>query len=261
MDPGTLVGVVLALAAIFGSMVMEGGNPAAIIAPPAMILVLVGTMGVALASGLLKDFKTIPSLLKTALLAKPHEADDTIKQVVKFAETARREGLLALEEAARSIEDPFLKKGIEMAVDGTDPEELREILESDVAAMRSRHKAGAKFFTDMGAYAPTLGIIGTVLGLVHVLENLSDPSKLGHLIAGAFIATLWGVMSANVIWLPIGSKLKRVSEIEVHHRELVLEGIMSIQAGANPRVIEQKLLAYVPPKARAAMAENKGKAA
>lgn len=261
MDPGTVIGVVLALCAIFGSMVMEGGNPAAIISPPAMLLVIVGTLGVALASGLLKDFKTLPNLLKTALLAKPHEPDDTIKQVVKFAETARREGLLALEEAARGIEDPFLKKGIEMAVDGTDPEELREILESDVAAMKARHKAGSKFFTDMGAYAPTLGIIGTVLGLVHVLENLSDPSKLGHLIAGAFIATLWGVMSANVVWLPIGSKLKRVSEIEVHHRELVLEGIMSIQAGANPRVIEQKLLAYVPPKARAAMTGTKDKAA
>lgn len=261
MDPGTLVGITLAFVAVLGSMVMEGGNPAAMIAPPAILLVFLGSGGVALASGLLKDAKSLPALLKTALLAKPHETDETIKQVVAFAETARREGLLALEEASRTIEDPFLKKGIEMAVDGTDPEELREILESDVAAMKARHKAGAKFFTDMGAYAPTLGIIGTVLGLVHVLENLADPSKLGPLISGAFIATLWGVMSANLIWLPIGSKLKRVSEIEVHHRELLLEGITSIQAGANPRVIEQKLLAYIAPKARAALAESKERAA
>ena len=261
MDPGTIAGIAAAFVAVLGSMIMEGGNPAAMLAPPAILLVFVGSGGVALASGLLKDATTIPALLKTALLAKPHEADETIKQVVQFAETARREGLLALEEAARSIEDPFLKKGIELAVDGTDPEELREILESDVMAMKARHKAGAKFFTDMGAYAPTLGIIGTVLGLVHVLENLSEPEKLGHLIAGAFLATLWGVMSANLMWLPIGSKLKRVSEIEVHHRELLMEGIISIQAGANPRVIEQKLLAFIPPKARNALAEGKGKAA
>lgn len=261
MDPGTVIGIFLALSAVFGSMIMEGGNPAVIAAPPAMLLVLVGSAGVAMASGLLKDAKTVPSLLKTALLATPHETDETIKQVVAFAETARREGLLALEEASRSIEDPFLKKGIELAVDGTDPEELRDILESDITAMKARHKAGAKFFTDMGAYSPTLGIIGTVLGLVHVLENLADPSKLGHLIAGAFIATLWGVMSANLIFLPIGSKLKRVSEVEVHHRQLLLEGITSIQAGANPRVIEQKLLSYIAPKARAALAEDKDKAA
>lgn len=261
MDPGTIAGIVAAFVAVLGSMVMEGGNPAAMLAPPAILLVFVGSGGVALASGLLKDATSIPALLKTALLAKPHEADETIKQVVKFAETARREGLLALEEASRTIEDPFLKKGIELAVDGTDPEELREILEADVMAMKARHKAGAKFFTDMGAYAPTLGIIGTVLGLVHVLENLSEPEKLGHLIAGAFLATLWGVMSANLMWLPIGSKLKRVSEIEVHHRELLMEGIISIQAGANPRVIEQKLLSFIPPKARTAMAEDKGKAA
>lgn len=261
MDPGTIAGIVAAFVAVLGSMVMEGGNPASMIAPPAILLVIVGSAGVALASGLLKDATSIPALLKTALLAKPHEADETIKQVVKFAETARREGLLALEEASRTIEDPFLKKGIELAVDGTDPEELREILEADVMAMKARHKAGAKFFTDMGAYAPTLGIIGTVLGLVHVLENLSEPEKLGHLIAGAFLATLWGVMSANLMWLPIGSKLKRVSEIEVHHRELLMEGIISIQAGANPRVIEQKLLSFIPPKARTAMAEDKGKAA
>ena len=256
MDPGTIAGIVAAFVAVLGSMVMEGGNPASMLAPPAILLVFVGSAGVALASGLLKDATSIPALLKTALLAKPHAADETIKQVVKFAETARREGLLALEEASRTIEDPFLKKGIELAVDGTDPEELREILESDVMAMKARHKAGAKFFTDMGAYAPTLGIIGTVLGLVHVLENLSEPEKLGHLIAGAFLATLWGVMSANLLWLPIGSKLKRVSEIEVHHRELLMEGVISIQAGANPRVIEQKLLSFLAEAERPAMTEK-----
>ena len=257
MDPGTFAGIALALGCLFGSVVMEGGNPAAIIAPGPLILVFGGTFGAAMACGLLKDATGVANILKGALLAKKHEPDEAIKQVVTFAERARREGLLALEEAAKNIEDPFLKKGIELAVDGTDPEELRDILENEIASMRTRHKVGMKFFENMGGFAPTLGILGTVLGLVHVLENLSDPGHLGPLIASAFIATLWGVLSANIFWLPMANKLKRVSDIEVHHRELLLEGILSIQAGANPRVIEQKLLTYLAPKERAGIEKSK----
>ena len=256
MDPGTLVGIGIAFACIFVATIMEGGNPAAIIAPPAMVLVFGGTFGAAMASGLLKDATGIVGPLKGALLAKKHSPDHTIRELVSFAETARREGLLALEERAKTIEDPFLKNGIELAVDGTDPDELRDILENEIHSMKARHKQGAKFFEQMGGFAPTLGIIGTVFGLVHVLQNLADPAKLGELIAGAFLATLWGVMSANIMWLPLAAKLKRVSEIEVHHRELIVEGILSIQAGANPRVIEQKLLTYLSPKERTLATEK-----
>ncbi len=250
MDPGTLVGIGIAFACIFMATIMEGGNPAAIIAPPSMVLVFGGTFGATMACGLLKDTTGIVGPLKGALLAKKHSHEDTIRQLVSFAETARREGLLALEDKATTIEDPFMKNGIELAVDGTDPDELREIMENEIHSMKARHKQGAKVFEQMGGFAPTLGIIGTVFGLVHVLQNLSDPGKLGGLIAGAFLATLWGVMSANILWLPLAAKLKRVSETEVHHRELVVEGILSIQAGANPRVIEQKLLTYLSPKER-----------
>jgi chemotaxis protein MotA len=133
-----------------------------------------------------------------------------------------------------------------MAIDGTDPEELREILEAEVAAKKAGDKPSIKWFTDAGAYAPTIGIIGTVMGLVHVLENLSQPDKLGHLIAGAFIATLWGVLSANVLWFPISKRLARVSELEVAQMELVVEGILAIQAGSNPRVVAQKLKSLIP---------------
>jgi chemotaxis protein MotA len=119
-------------------------------------------------------------------------------------------------------------------------------MEAEIASKKNADKAAAKFFGDMGGFAPTLGIIGTVLGLIHVLENLSDPGKLGHLIAGAFVATLWGVLTANVLWLPIGNKLKRVGELEAHHMQLVMEGVLAVQAGANPRVIEQKLLSFLP---------------
>src|SRR3954469_6483090 len=238
-------------------MIMEGGNPAAIISPPAMLLVLLGTFGAAMASGLLKDATGIAGVMKGAMMAKLHTADEVISQVVGYAEKARREGLLALEEAAKSVDDPFLKKGLELAVDGTDPEELRDILENELYSMKARHKVGIKFMENMGGFAPTLGIIGTVLGLVHVLENLSEPGKLGPLISSAFIATLWGVMSANVMWLPMGNKLKRVSELEAHHRELVIEGILAIQSGANPRVIEQKLLTYLAPKEREGVEKEK----
>jgi len=190
-------------------------------------------------------------------MAKPTTADGLVEDLVKLADRARREGLLALEDAASEVEDPFLRRGLELAIDGTDPEELREILEAEVAAKRKEFKQGGKLFADMGGYGPTLGVIGTVVSLVHVLANLSSPESLGKLIASAFVATLWGVMSANVFWLPMGNKLKRVSEIEVHHRELLLEGILSIQAGANPRVIEQKLLTYLAPKDREALEKSK----
>lgn len=253
MDPGTLAGIAAAFAAIFVSMIMEGGNPASILLPPALLLVFVGTMGVAMAGNLLKDFTGALGSLKTAFLAAPSSDEETIGTIVSFADKARREGLLALEEAARGVEDPFLKKGIELAVDGTDPDELREILEAELQSKKASDKVHAKVFADMGAYGPTLGIIGTVLGLIHVLENLSDPGKLGHLIAGAFVATLWGVLSANVLWLPIGKKLERVAAVEAKHMELVLEGVLSIQAGANPRVVEQKLLSFLTPAERAAV--------
>ncbi|HET9443510.1 MAG TPA: flagellar motor protein [Acidimicrobiales bacterium] len=253
MDPATIIGIVLALASVVGGMIMEGGNPASLFLIPAMVIVWGGTFGVGLASGLLKDFTGALGAAMKALTGKVHGADDTIRSLVSFAERARRDGLLALEDAAKKVDDPFLRKGLELAVDGTDPEELREILETEIAAKRAADKAAAKPFADMGGFAPTLGIIGTVMGLVHVLENLSNPDELGHLIAGAFVATLWGVLSANLFWLPMANKLKRISEIECHHMELVLEGIMSIQAGSNPRVIEQKLVSFLPASERAGL--------
>ena len=252
MDPGTLVGITLAFGAIMLSVIMEGGNPAAIIAPPALLLVFVGTIGVSMATGTLKDAIGSLSSLPKAITGKVTSPDHAIAIVVEFAERARREGLLALEESAKTIDDPFLRKGIELAVDGTDSDELASILENEIRAFKASRKVAAKFFGDMGAFSPTLGIIGTVLGLIHVLENLSDPSKLGHLIAGAFIATLWGVLAANVFWLPISKKLARLSELEAHHMELAMEGVLSIQAGANPRTIEQKLLSYLDAKERPA---------
>jgi chemotaxis protein MotA len=254
MDPATLAGLGIALVAIFSMMIMEGADPASIFLLPPLILVFGGTLGAAMAGGLLRDFMSLPRLLKRAALSKPTVATDLVDSVVSLAERARREGLLALEDAAKEVTDPFLRRGLEFAIDGTDPEELREILESEVAAKRQADRAGAKIFTDMGGYAPTIGIIGTVISLVHVLESLSDVEALGHSIAAAFVATLWGVLSANVIWLPIAARLKRLSDVECEQMELAVEGILNIQAGANPRVVAQKLHSMLP---RAAPAKAK----
>jgi chemotaxis protein MotA len=247
MDPITLIGVVAALAAIFVSMILEGSSPMAIILPAPLLLVFVGTIGVGVAGGLMKDATGLIKALKKAFTAKVEPSDVLVESIVKLAERARREGLLALEDGIRDIENPFLKKGLQLAVDGTDSEELQDILEAEVDAKRKADKAGAKILADMGGYAPTIGIIGTVMGLIHVLENLDKPATLGHSIASAFVATLWGVLSANVLFLPLGNKLKRVSEVECGQMELAIAGIVNIQAGANPRLVAQKLHSLLPP--------------
>lgn len=247
MDPATLIGIVLAFVAIFVSMILEGGSPGSIFLLPPLILVFIGTLGAAMAGGVMKDTTSLVETFKRVLLGKVTPADTLVDDIVKLAEKARREGLLALEDAMKEVQDPFLKKGLQLAIDGTDSEELATILEAEVDAKRKADKQSGTFFTAMGGYAPTVGIIGTVLGLIHVLENLSEPDKLGHLIAAAFVATLWGVLSANVMWLPMAAKLKRLSELECAQMELVIAGIINIQAGANPRLVAQKLRSLLPP--------------
>ena len=246
MDPATIIGVVLALVAIVGSVTMEGGNIAAIFLPAPMVLVFLGTIGAAVAGGLMRDATSLPKQLIRAMTAKVPSPDTAVETLVSLAGRARREGLLALEEEVNAIEDDFLRRGLQLAIDGTDAEEVAIILSAEIDTKRSADKAGAKLFTDMGGFAPTIGIIGTVLGLVKVLGALSTPSKLGAEIASAFVATLWGVMTANVFWLPLGNRLKRISEAECEQMEVVIEGILSIQAGANPRLVEQKLHSLIP---------------
>lgn len=246
MDPALIIGVVLAVVAIVGSVTMEGGNIAAIFLPAPMLLVFGGTIGAAIAGGVLRDAKSLPRQLIRAFTAKTPNPDIAVETLVRLAGKARREGLLALEAEASEVDDDFLRRGLQLAIDGTDAEEVAIILSTEVDTKRANDKAAAKLFSDMGGYAPTIGIIGTVLGLVKVLGHLSSPTKLGAEIASAFVATLWGVMSANVFWLPLASRLKRVSEAECEQMEVVIEGILAIQAGANPRLIEQKLQSLLP---------------
>ncbi len=248
MDPATLIGMVVAVVALFTFMILEGSDPMAIFFLPAMILVLVATLGAAIAGSTLADAKKIPSWFKMALLpAKVPPLADRIQTLVSLAEKARKEGLLALEAQVKDIDDPFLKRGLQMGIDGTDPEELRTVLEGEIAAKKGEDKVAAKFFNAMGAYAPTIGIIGTVIGLINVLQNLSDPGSLGPMISAAFIATLWGVLSANFFFLPMGTKILRISDVQAAQMELLVEGITEIQAGTSPRAVRQKLNALVPP--------------
>ncbi|MEJ5913334.1 motility protein A [Pseudokineococcus sp. 1T1Z-3] len=246
MDPATIAGLVFALGSILTMMILEGGNPMAIFLPAPMILVFGGTFGVAIAGGLLKDAKAIGGSFKKALLTPPKKMDQTVETIVGLAERARREGLLALEDAVKEVDDEFLRDGLQAAVDGTDPEDLRTMLLDRSDQKAASDARGAKFFSDMAGYAPTVGIIGTVISLVHVLENLSDPGSLGHMIAAAFLATLWGVLTANVFWMPIANRLKRLAEVEAAQMNLVVEGVLAIQAGSNPRLVKQRLASLVP---------------
>jgi chemotaxis protein MotA len=246
MDPATLIGLVVAFGAIWGAMTLEGTTITAILLPGPLLIVFLGTLGAGLASGTLKDALTAFKQLPRAVVSKAPLQGATIPTLVSLSDRARREGLLALEDAARDIEDVFLRDGLTAAIDGADPEELRTVLEDRIQTKRRQDRVSAAFFTALGGYAPTIGIIGTVVSLVHVLENLTDPGSLGPLIAAAFVATLWGILSANLIWLPLGARLKRLSDLECALMEVTLEGLLALQSGANPRMVSERLRSLVP---------------
>jgi chemotaxis protein MotA len=250
MKASSLIGVIIAFGALFLGPTMEGANVMAILNPSAMIIVLGGTLGATICGANFKAIKGIPTILKTVFSPPVLDLNGRVAELVSYAEKARRDGLLALDEQLGSVDDPFTKKGLQLVVDGTDPDLVADVLDAENRAMKKRHAEMVQPWDKAGGYAPTMGIIGTVFGLVHVLENLSAPETLGPAISSAFIATLLGVASANVFYLPISSRLKQLSAAEHHFREMTLEGILAIQAGDNPRVVEEKLVAYVAPSDR-----------
>jgi chemotaxis protein MotA len=229
---------------------MDGTNPAAFLNLEALLIVLGGTGGATLASVGMASMKRVPSLYKLVFKAEPLEMRSRLDLLVSLADHARREGLLALDAQLSEIDDPFTHNALQLVVDGTDPQMVHAIMEAEVDGMVARHSLGAAPFQKAGGFAPTMGIIGTVLGLVHVLQNLASPATLGPSISTAFLATLMGVGSANVVFLPIASRLKALSEEEVELRMMTLEGILSIQAGDNPRLVSEKLMSYLPPAER-----------
>jgi chemotaxis protein MotA len=247
---GALVGVIIGVVAVLGAMIIEGGSLASLLNIPAMILVFGGTFGVVAASFSVKEAMSVFKL--TAICAKERSDNRVglIKTIIEFSEKARREGLLVLEEDAKKLEEPFLRKGVQLVVDGTDPELVKDILDTDLEAMENRHDHNEQIFRQAGGFSPTLGIIGTVLGLVHVLHNLDKPATLGPAIAGAFLATFFGVFMANIYWLPIANALKKRTEQEAEERMVIIEGVLSIQSGDNPRIVAEKLKSFLPPTLR-----------
>ncbi len=250
MKVSSLIGLAVGIAGLYLGATLEGSNPMAVLNLPAMLIVLGGTLGATIMGTSFDAVKNIPMQYKRVFMSEAPDLNGKVDELVGYAEAARRDGLLALDEVTNTIEDPYTKKGLQLVVDGTDPDLVADILESENDAMRKRHAAATQPFEKAGGYAPTMGIIGTVFGLIHVLGNLDQPETLGPMIAAAFIATLLGVASANVVFLPAGARLKQLSQEELHARALVVEGILSIQAGDNPRVVREKLITFVPPKQR-----------
>ena len=243
----TPVGILFATICLVGGFLLEGGHASALLAPSAALIVFGGTIGATAVAFSTNEVLSMPKLFKTALTKKLPDFTETIDLIVDLSEKARREGLLYLDNQLDTLEDPFLRKAMQLVVDGTDPEMVRSILETEVYAAYERHQVGVHIFEGAGGYAPTMGIIGTVMGLVHVLGSLQDPDSLGPAIAMAFIATLYGVGSANVFWLPIGGKLKNLSKKELLLREMMIEGILALQAGYNPSIIRERLNAFIKP--------------
>ena len=259
MKASSIIGIIVGCLGIAVGATMEGSNVMAVLNPSAMMIVLLGTLGATITGTSFESIKAIPKLYKKSFSPDVLDLNGRVTELVGYAEQARRDGLLALDEQLANVEDPFTKKGLQLVVDGTDPELVADVLEAENDAMRKRHKAATQPFEKAGGYAPTLGIIGTVFGLVHVLSNLSKPETLGPSISSAFIATLLGISTANLVYLPIAARLKQLSEEELHFREMTLEGVLAIQAGDNPRVVAEKLTAYVPPSLR--MSEEEAAAA
>lgn len=249
MDLATIIGLALGIIGIVVGSILEGGNPLVMFHPAPITIVIVGGIGVSIMGITMGDAKRIPKMLIKVFTAKVNPPDKTLETLVSLADKARREGLLALEDAAKGIDDEFLKEGLQLAIDGTDPDALDEVMRAQIDAKRATEKQDAKFWADAGAFAPTIGICGTVLGLTGALQNLDDPTTLGHAISLALLATLWGVMSANVFFLPFANRIKRLTEIECKQMEMVVEGILAIQGGANPRVLARKLESLVGAKA------------
>lgn len=251
MDLATLIGLILAVVGIVGGNILEGGNPAALVNLPGFMIVVVGTLGAVMISQPLSVMTGLPKfILKAFLGGEKHNSAETVDLFVTMADKARREGLLALEADVDKIHDAFTRKGVQLMIDGTDPELLREIMEIEAESMKHRHEGNFAALEFMGGIAPTIGVLGAVMGLMGVMAHLDEPDHIGPGIATAFVATFYGVFTANVLWLPLANKLKNNSKHELHALNVVIEGLMSIQSGDNPRIVREKLEGFLQPSER-----------
>jgi chemotaxis protein MotA len=262
MDKATVGGLILAWASLIGSVVLEETakgvavdlSPFFMLAPA--VLVFGGTFGATAIGFSVKEVMELPAKTKSAFFRKTHDVEALIKQLLDFAVRARRDGILALENDIDGLGDPFMKKGFQLAIDGADLDNIHEILEQDVAKIKLWYKEGEEFYKQLGGFGPTLGIIGTVLGLIAMLSNLEDAASMGPAIAAAFMATLYGVSCANLVFLPIANKIKNVGTHEVLIRRVILEGVVSIQSGTSIRITESRLRSLIGEDSKAPAAKK-----
>ncbi|GAB6156729.1 flagellar motor stator protein MotA [Desulfosporosinus burensis] len=257
MEKSTYIGLILAVVAVGLGMVLKGASLVSLANPAAILIIFGGTVACIFIGFPMEDLKVVPKLFKImftsqALVSK----SELIQQIGEWATVSRREGLLSLESKAEEIEDEFLRNGMRMVIDGNDPEFIRDVLMENISAMEERHRQGALIFTQAGTYAPTLGVLGAVVGLIAALGNLNEIEALGHLISAAFVATLLGIFTGYVLWHPMANKLKQKSKKETHVKMMMAEGLLAIQAGEPVLSINQRLAVFLSSTERKAMEEK-----
>lgn len=250
MDIASLIGLILAVGLIVGSMLMGSAPMTAFVDIPSFLVVVGGAVAAAMICFPLKSMLGVPKVMMKVFLNKNEDVSKLIQQIVALAETARRDGLLALEAQISDIENPLVKTGLQMAVDGSTPETVEEVLRTEVNAISTRHREGKSVMDQLGRFAPAYGMIGTLMGLIMMLSDMSDPSGIGAGMAVALITTLYGAIVANVVFSPFAEKLGLLSRKEMIGMEIAIRGVMAIQSGESPRAIDQKLQTFLPPKMR-----------
>ena len=257
METSTIIGAVGGLISVFVGMIIKGAPISSLNNPAAFLIIICGTFSCLFTAFNMNQLKNLPKLIKMVFF-KPslHAKSELLTMFIELSQIARREGILALEGKVQEIDDPFFRTGLGMVIDGMDPEFVGDVLDAELAVMQERHAEGRAMLEQAGLYAPTLGVLGAVIGLIAALGNLNDVNKLGHAIAAAFVATILGIFSAYVLYLPLANKLKLLSEAEVSEKRMIIEGILSLQAGDSPTAIEAKLKVFIPSSQRAAL-ENK----
>ncbi len=261
MDIATIGGIVLGMVLVIWGIISGGSSLGSFVDTGSILIVIGGGFAGTIVAFPLSSTTNVGKVFMKTIKNNTFETGDIISRVISLANTARREGLLALEEATSDIEDPFLKKGVMLIVDGTDPELVKSILETELSTLQDRHAAGKGYLDTLGALMPAFGMIGTLIGLVAMLSNLSDPSSIGPAMAVALLTTFYGSLFANLFWIPMGQKLGVKSAEEQLIKQIMIEGLLSIQAGENPRIIEEKLKVFLPPRVRESIGDNQEEAA
>lgn len=255
MDIATVIGILAAFGLVLVGM-SSGSSLVAFLDIPSVMIVIGGTLGVVLICFPIKELLGLFGVVRNAFLVRKDEYQETIERMVEFADTARRQGVLALESRAERVQDKFLRMGLQMAVDGIEPVIIRSLLQKEIENLDYRHRRGAEILTSFGTFAPALGMIGTLIGLVQMLKNMGDPSTIGPAMAVAIITTFYGALLANLVFLPMANKLRTRNQEELVMKEMMMEGVISITVGENPRVVEAKLNAFLPPKQRVSLFEK-----